>query len=157
MAQGVVTKTKVWFGTIEQLIEKAGVSRAKLSEELGFSQSWYYKKFNGHGYGEFNKLETMAICSALHCTTEELTALPVAKETNKPKAEGASTAGTGLDDLISEIQCVQAEIANGIAEAKKDKATATKQDDLYELIRNVGRMLHSDIMTLAAAVKGDTT
>ena len=152
---------KVYRETMDAVLKAQGLMWTKLSEAMGKDTSWLSKKFSYYGYAGFSEMEMIALTSLIGCTKDELTALPVspegkAKERREKEAETKQQTEYTIDDAVSEVQNLAAEMAAGFIEMRKDKASAQKQDDLYELIRNTAKMIHTDIMTLVQAVRGDT-
>ena len=152
---------KVYRETMDAVLKAHGLMWTKLSEAMGKDTSWLSKKFSYYGYAGFSEIEMIALTSLIGCTKDELTALPVspegkAKERREKEAEAKQQIEYTIDDVVSEVQNLAAEMAAGFIEVRKDKASAQKQDDLYELIRNTAKMIHTDIMTLVQAVRGDT-
>lgn len=151
---------KVYRETMDEVLKTHGMMWTKLSEAMGKDTSWLSKKFSYYGYAGFNEIEMIALTSLIGCTKDELTALPVspegkAKERREREAEAKQQTEYTIDDVVSEVQNLAAEMAAGFIEVRKDKASAQKQDDLYELIRNTAKMIHTDIMTLVQAVRGE--
>ena len=151
---------KVYRETIDEVLRMRGMQWTKLSEAMGKDGSWLSKKFSYYGYAGFSEIEMIALTSLIGCTKDELTALPVspegkAKERREKEAEAKQQTEYTIDDVVSEAQNLAAEMAAGFIEMRKDKASAQKQDDLYELIRNTAKMIHTDIMTLVQAVRGE--
>ena len=151
---------KVYRETMDEVLRMRGMQWTKLSEAMGKDGSWLSKKFSYYGYAQFSEIETIALTSLIGCTKDELTALPVspegkAKERREKEAEAKQQTEYTIDDVVSEVQNLAAEMAAGFIEMRKDKASAQKQDDLYELIRNTAKMIHTDIMTLVQAVRGE--
>lgn len=145
---------------MDEVLRMRGMQWTKLSEAMGKDTSWLSKKFSYYGYAGFNEIEMIALTSLIGCTKDELTALPVspegkAKERREKEAEAKQQTEYTIDDAVSEVQNLAAEMAAGFIEMRKDKASAQKQDDLYELIRNSVKMIHADIMTLVQAVRGE--
>lgn len=151
---------KVYRETMDEVLKTHGMMWTKLSEAMGKDTSWLSKKFSYYGYAGFSEIEMIALTSLIGCTKDELTALPVspegkAKERREKEAEAKQQTEYTIDDVVSEVQNLAAEMAAGFIEMRKDKASAQKQDDLYELIRNTAKMIHTDIMTLVQAVRGE--
>ena len=151
---------KVYRETMDEVLRMRGMQWTKLSEAMGKDGSWLSKKFSYYGYAGFSEIEMIALTSLIGCTKDELTALPVspegkAKERREKEAEAKQQTEYTIDDVVSEVQNLAAEMAAGFIEMRKDKASAQKQDDLYELIRNSVKMIHADIMTLVQAVRGE--
>lgn len=151
---------KVYRETMDAVLKTHGMMWTKLSEAMGKDTSWLSKKFSYYGYAGFSEIEMIALTSLIGCTKDELTALPVSPEgkAKERKAEAEANAKPTeytIDDVVSEVQNLAAEMAAGFIEMRKDKASAQKQDDLYELIRNSVKMIHADIMTLVQAVRGE--
>lgn len=151
---------KVYRETMDDVLKSCGMQWTKLSEAMGKDTSWLSKKFSYYGYAGFSEIEMIALTSLIGCTKDELTALPVspegkAKERREKEAEAKQQTEYTIDDVVSEVQNLAAEMAAGFIEMRKDKASAQKQDDLYELIRNTAKMIHTDIMTLVQAVRGE--
>ena len=151
---------KVYRETMDEVLKTHGMMWTKLSEAMGKDTSWLSKKFSYYGYAGFSEIEMIALTSLIGCTKDELTALPVspegkAKERREKEAEAKQQTEYTIDDAVSEVQNLAAEMAAGFIEMRKDKASAQKQDDLYELIRNTAKMIHTDIMTLVQAVRGE--
>lgn len=151
---------KVYRETMDAVLKTHGMMWTKLSEAMGKDTSWLSKKFSYYGYAGFSEIEMIALTSLIGCTKDELTALPVspegkAKERREREAEAKQQTEYTIDDVVTEVQNLAAEMAAGFIEMRKDKASAQKQDDLYELIRNSVKMIHADIMTLVQAVRGD--
>lgn len=151
---------KVYRETMDAVLKTHGMMWTKLSEAMGKDTSWLSKKFSYYGYAGFNEIEMIALTSLIGCTKDELTALPVspegkAKERREKEAEAKQQTEYTIDDVVSEVQNLAAEMAAGFIEMRKDKASAQKQDDLYELIRDTAKMIHTDIMTLVQAVRGE--
>lgn len=152
---------KVYRETMDEVLRMRGMQWTKLSEAMGKDGSWLSKKFSYYGYAGFSEIEMIALTSLIGCTKDELTALPVspegkAKERREKEAEASRPTEYTIDDAVTEVQNLAAEMAAGFIEVRKDKSSAQKQDDLYELIRNSVKMIHADIMTLVQAVRGDT-
>lgn len=139
-------KIRVWRETAEMLRQKTGLTGVALSGEMGFSSPWYAKKF-ATGYGELNGAEFVLMCKILKCTEKELTAIP-GKELEEPEkpAEG---------DLLSEVQAIAADMSTGFGKLLADRATAQKQDELYEMIRNGFKQIHKDLESLLEVWKGE--
>lgn len=114
-------KIRVWRETAEMLRQKAGLTQVAISGEMGFTSTWYAKKF-ATGSGDLNGAEFVLMCKILKCTEKELTAIPGKKpeEQEKP-AEG---------DLLSEVQAIAADMSTGLGKLLADRATAQKQDEL---------------------------
>lgn len=151
---------KVYRETMDAVLKAHGMMWTKLSEAMGKDTSWLSKKFSYYGYAGFSEIEMIALTSLIGCTKDELTALPVspegkAKERREKEAEAKQQTEYTIDDVVSEVQNLAAEMAAGFIEMRKDKVSAQKQDDLYELIRNTAKMIHTDIMTLVQAVRGE--
>lgn len=151
---------KIYRETMDEVLRMRGMQWTRLSEAMGKDGSWLSKKFSYYGYAGFNEIEMIALTSLIGCTKDELTALPVspegrAEERRKKEAEAKQQTEYTIDDAVTEVQNLAAEMAAGFIEMRKDKASAQKQDDLYELIRNSVKMIHADIMTLVQAVRGD--
>ena len=151
---------KVYRETMDEVLRMRGMQWTKLSEAMGKDGSWLSKKFSYYGYAGFSEIEMIALTSLIGCTKDELTALPVspegkAKERREKEAEAKQQTEYTIDDVVSEVQNLAAEMAAGFIEMRKDKSSAQKQDDLYELIRNTAKMIHTDIMTLVQAVRGE--
>lgn len=151
---------KVYQETMDEVLRMRGMQWTKLSEAMGKDTSWLSKKFSYYGYAGFSEIEMIALTSLIGCTKDELTALPVspegkAKERREKEAEAKQQTEYTIDDVVTEVQNLAAEMAAGFIEVRKDKASAQKQDDLYELIRNSVKMIHADIMTLVQAVRGE--
>lgn len=153
---------KVYRETMDAVLKTHGMMWTKLSEAMGKDTSWLSKKFSYYGYAGFSEIEMIALTSLIGCTKDELIALPVSPEGKAKKRREAEEAEANakpteytIDDVVSEAQNLAAEMAAGFIEVRKDKASAQKQDDLYELIRNTAKMIHTDIMTLVQAVRGD--
>lgn len=151
---------KVYRETMDAVLKAHGMMWTKLSEAMGKDTSWLSKKFSYYGYAGFSEIEMIALTSLIGCTKDELTALPVspegkAKERREKEAEAKQQTEYTIDDVVSEVQNLAAEMAAGFIEMRKDKSSAQKQDDLYELIRNTAKMIHTDIMTLVQAVRGE--
>lgn len=151
---------KVYRETMDEVLKTHGMMWTKLSEAMGKDTSWLSKKFSYYGYAGFSEIEMIALTSLIGCTKDELTALPVspegkAKERREKEAEAKQQTEYTIDDAVTEVQNLAAEMAAGFIEMRKDKASAQKQDDLYELIRNTAKMIHTDIMTLVQAVRGE--
>lgn len=151
---------KVYRETMDEVLRMRGMQWTKLSEAMGKDGSWLSKKFSYYGYAGFNEIEMIALTSLIGCTKDELAALPVspegkAKERREKEAEAKQQTEYTIDDAVTEVQNLAAEMAAGFIEVRKDKASAQKQDDLYELIRNSVKMIHADIMTLVQAVRGE--
>lgn len=151
---------KVYRETMDEVLRMRGMQWTKLSEAMGKDGSWLSKKFSYYGYAGFNEIEMIALTSLIGCTKDELTALPVspegkAKERREKEAEAKQPTEYTIDDAVTEVQNLAAEMAAGFIEVRKDKSSAQKQDDLYELIRNSVKMIHADIMTLVQAVRGE--
>ncbi len=153
-------EVKVYRETMDAVLKTHGLMWTKLSTAMGKDTSWLSKKFSYYGYAGFSPIEIIALTSLIGCTMEELMALPVspegkAKERREKDAEAKQQTEYTIDDVVSEVQNLAAEMAAGFIEMRKDKASAQKQDDLYELIRNTAKMIHTDIMTLVQAVRGE--
>ena len=151
---------KVYRETMDAVLKTHGMMWTKLSEAMGKDTSWLSKKFSYYGYAGFSEIEMIALTSLIGCTKDELTALPVspegkAKERREKEAEAKQQTEYTIDDVVTEVQNLAAEMAAGFIEVRKDKSSAQKQDDLYELIRNSMKMIHADIMTLVQAVRGE--
>lgn len=151
---------KVYRETMDEVLRMRGMQWTKLSEAMGKDGSWLSKKFSYYGYAGFSEIEMIALTSLIGCTKDELTALPVspegkAKERREREAEASRPTEYTIDDAVTEVQNLAAEMAAGFIEVRKDKSSAQKQDDLYELIRNTAKMIHTDIMTLVQAVRGE--
>ena len=151
---------KVYRETMDAVLKVHGLMWTKLSEAMGKDTSWLSKKFSYYGYAGFSEVEMIALTSLIGCTKDELIALPIspegkAKERREKDAEAKQQTEYTIDDVVSEVQNLAAEMAAGFIEMRKDKASAQKQDDLYELIRNTAKMIHTDIMTLVQAVRGE--
>ena len=151
---------KVYRETMDEVLKTHGMMWTKLSEAMGKDTSWLSKKFSYYGYAGFSEIEMIALTSLIGCTKDELTALPVspegkAKERREKEAEAKQQTEYTIDDAVTEVQNLAAEMAAGFIEMRKDKASSQKQDDLYELIRNTAKMIHTDIMTLVQAVRGE--
>lgn len=151
---------KVYRETMDAVLKTHGMMWTKLSEAMGKDTSWLSKKFSYYGYAGFSEIEMIALTSLIGCTKDELTALPVspegkAKERREKEAEAKQQTEYTIDDAVTEVQNLAAEMAAGFIEVRKDKSSAQKQDDLYELIRNSVKMIHADIMTLVQAVRGE--
>lgn len=151
---------KVYRETMDAVLKTHGMMWTKLSEAMGKDTSWLSKKFSYYGYAGFSEIEMIALTSLIGCTKDELTALPVspegkAKERREKEAEAKQQTEYTIDDVVAEVQNLAAEMAAGFIEMRKDKSSAQKQDDLYELIRNTAKMIHADIMTLVQAVRGE--
>lgn len=160
MGRNKSREVKVYRETMDEILQMRGMQWTKLSEAMGKSDSWLSKKFSYYGYAGFSEIEMIALTSLIGCTKDELTALPVspegkAKERREREAEASKPTEYTIDDVVSEVQNFAAEMASGFIEMRKDKASAQKQDDLYELIRNTAKMIHTDIMTLVQAVRGE--
>lgn len=161
MGRNKTGEIKVYRETMDDVLRMRGMQWTKLSEAMGKTGSWLSKKFSYYGYAGFSEIEMIALTSLIGCTKDELTELPVspegkAKERREKEAEAKRQTEYTIDDVVSEVQNLAAEMAAGFIEMRKDKASAQKQDDLYELIRNTAKMIHTDIMTLVQAVRGDT-
>lgn len=153
-------EVKVYRETMDEVLRMRGMQWTKLSEAMGKDGSWLSKKFSYYGYAGFSEIEMIALTSLIGCTKDELTALPVspegkAKERREREAEASNPTEYTIDDVVTEVQSLAAEMAAGFIEVRKDKSSAQKQDDLYELIRNTAKMIHADIMTLVQAVRGE--
>lgn len=161
MGRNKTGEIKVYRETMDAVLKTHGMMWTKLSEAMGKDTSWLSKKFSYYGYAGFSEIEMIALTSLIGCTKDELTALPVspegkAKERREKEAEAnAKPTEYTIDDVVSEVQNLAAEMAAGFIEMRKDKSSAQKQDDLYELIRNTAKMIHTDIMTLVQAVRGE--
>lgn len=160
MGRNKTGEIKVYRETMDEVLRMRGMLWTKLSEAMGKDGSWLSKKFSYYGYAGFNEIEMIALTSLIGCTKDELTALPVspegeAKERREKEAEAKQQTEYTIDDVVSEVQNLAAEMAAGFIEVRKDKSSAQKQDDLYELIRNSVKMIHVDIMTLVQAVRGE--
>lgn len=154
-------EVKVYRETMDEILRRHGKYWTKLSTAMGKDGSWLTQRFAKCGYAGFSPIEMIALTSLIGCTMDELMALPVspegkAKERREKEAEAnAKPTEYTIDDVVSEVQNLAAEMAAGFIEMRKDKASAQKQDDLYELIRNTAKMIHTDIMTLVQAVRGE--
>lgn len=151
---------KVYRETMDEILRRHGKYWTKLSTAMGKDGSWLTQRFAKYGYAGFGEIEMIAFTSLIGCTKDELTALPVspegkAKERREKEAEAKQQTEYTIDDVVSEVQNLAAEMAAGFIEVRKDKSSAQKQDDLYELIRNTAKMIHTDIMTLVQAVRGE--
>lgn len=160
MGRNKTGEIKVYRETMDAVLKTHGMMWTKLSEAMGKDTSWLSKKFSYYGYAGFSEIEMIALTSLIGCTKDELTALPVspegkAKERREKEAEAKQQTEYTIDDVVTEVQNLAAEMAAGFIEMRKDKASAQKQDDLYELIRNSVKMIHADIMTLVQAVRGE--
>lgn len=160
MGRNKTGEIKVYRETMDDVLRMRGMQWTKLSEAMGKTGSWLSKKFSCYGYAGFSEIEMIALTSLIGCTKDELTALPVspeekAKKRREKEAEAKQQTEYSIDDVVSEVQNLAAEMAAGFIEMRKDKASAQKQDDLYELIRNTAKMIHTDIMTLVQAVRGE--
>lgn len=139
-------RIKVWRETAEMLRQKAGLTQMALSGEMGFTSTWFAKKFET-GRGALSGAEVVLMCKILNCTEKELTAIPgrELEEMEKP-AEG---------DLLSEVQAIAADMSTGFGKLLVDRATAQKQDELYEMIRNGFKQIHKDLESLLEVWKGE--
>lgn len=140
------TTTKVWRETVDRLRQKAGITQIGLSAQMGYSSTWYNKKFEP-GYAELRGAELILMCKNLNCTEEELKAIPVSGQAQTPADDGGS--------LLEEVQALTAIVASGINTAMKDRATGSKQDELYDMIRGGFKLLHKDLEALLQLWKGE--
>lgn len=151
MGRKTTGTNKVWRETLSEVTKAHGIGVTKVSEAMGRDGTWLYKKMP-KGYGEFSDIEIIALCHVIGCTKEELMALPVSP--GGQKTASISPNGTNLDDVLVEMQNITAEMGMGLKALQKDRPTMTKQDELYELVRSVAKMLHNDMVNLLEAAKG---
>lgn len=158
MGRKVTGEIKIYRETMNDVLKAYGWQVTKLSETMGKDPSWLNQRFYPRGYAGFSEMEMIALTSLIGCKREDLTALPISPEgkakERKAESDKRPTEYT-IDDAVSEVQNLAAEMAAGFIEIRKDRPTATKQDALYDLIRNSVKMIHTDIMTLVQAVRGD--
>lgn len=146
---------KIWRETLNALAKEHGTSVTKVSEMMGRDATWIYKKMP-KGFGLFNEIETIAMASVIGCKRDELTAIPVSEAMRGMTAvEMKPMSAEVMDDILSEVQALTAEVAMGFKAAEKDRTTMTKQDELYDLVRSCAKMLHTDLMTILAYLKGE--
>ena len=146
---------KIWRETLNALAKEHGTSVTKVSEMMGRDATWIYKKMP-KGFGLFNEIETIAMASVIGCQKDDLTKIPVSESAREIAMARMSGATSGaMDDILSEIQALTAEVAMGFKAAEKDRTTMTKQDELYDLVRSSAKMLHTDLMTILAYLKGE--
>lgn len=147
--------TKIWRETLNAIVKEHGTSVTKVSEMMGRDATWIYKKMP-KGFGLFNEIEAIAMASVIGCKRDELTAIPVSEAMRGMTAvEMKPMSAEAMDDILSEVQALTAEVAMGFKAAEKDRTTMTKQDELYDLVRSSAKMLHTDLMTILAYLKGE--
>lgn len=151
MGRTTLPKKRIYRETVEGIIKKNGISKGDFCEAMGHTSGWFATTLT-KGYYDISIAGLRLWALALGCTEEELTALPVSPEGQK--AASISPNGNNLDDVLSEIQALTAEVATGFKTAEKDRPTETKQDELYDLVRSVAKMLHNDLVNILEAVKG---
>lgn len=152
MGRTALPKKRIYRETVEEIIKKNGISKGEFCEAMGHTSGWFATTL-AKGYYDISIAGLRLWALSLGCTEDELTALPVSPEGQK--AASISPNGTNLDDVLSEIQALTAEVAMGFKAAEKDRPTETKQDELYDLVRSVAKMLHNDMVNILEAVKGE--
>lgn len=153
MGRTALPRKRVYRETVEEIIKKNGISKGDFCEAMGHTKAWFSTTLT-KGYYDISIAGLRLWALALGCTEEELTALPVSPEGQK--AASISPNGNNLDDVLSEIQALTAEVAMGFKTAEKDRPTETKQDELYDLVRSVAKMIHNDMVNILEAVKGES-
>lgn len=153
MGRTALPKKRIYRETVEEIIKKNGIKKTDFCEAMGHTSGWFATTLT-KGYYDISVAGLRLWALALGCTEDELTTLPVSPEGQK--AASISPNGTNLDDVLSEIQALTAEVAMGFKAAEKDRPTETKQDELYDLVRSVAKMLHNDMVNLLEAVKGES-
>lgn len=153
MGRTALPKKRIYRETVEEIIKRNGIRKTDFCEAMGHTSGWFTTVL-GKGYHDLTTAGLRLWALALGCTEEELTALPVSPEGQKTAS--ISPNGTNLDDVLSEIQALTAEVAMGFKTAEKDRPTETKQDELYDLVRSVAKMLHNDLVNILEAVKGES-
>lgn len=144
---------RIYRETVEEIIKNNGSSKGDFCEAMGHTSGWLATTLT-KGYYDISVAGLRLWALALGCTEDELTALPVSQEGQKTAS--ISPNGTNLDNVLSEIQALTAEVAMGFKTAEKDRPTETKQDELYDLVRSVAKMLHNDMVNILEAVKGES-
>ena len=153
MGRTALQKKRIYRETVEEIIKKNGISKGEFCEAMGHTSGWFATTLS-KGYYDVSIAGLRLWALSLGCTEEELTALPVSPEGQKTAS--ISHNGNNLDDVLSEIQALTAEVAMGFKAAEKDRPTETKQDELYDLVRSVAKMLHNDMINILEAVKGES-
>lgn len=146
---------KIWRETLNAIAKEHGTSVAKVSEMMGRDATWIYKKMP-KGFGLFNEIEAIAMASVIGCQKDDLTKIPISESMRgMTVVEMKPMSAEAMDDILSEVQALTAEVAMGFKAAEKDRTTMTKQDELYDLVRSSAKMLHTDLMTILAYLKGE--
>lgn len=151
MGRTALPRKRIYRETVEEIIKKNGIKKTDFCEAMGHTKGWFAATLT-KGYYDISVAGLRLWALALGCTEDELTALPVSPEGQKTAS--ISPNGNNLDDVLSEIQALTAEVAMGFKTIEKDRPTETKQDELYDLVRSVAKMLHTDLMTILAYLKG---
>lgn len=155
MGRSVEKIIKIYRETLEALARENGLSIAKVSEKMGRDATWLYKKMP-KGWGLFSEIETIALASVVGCQKDDLTKIPISESMRGMTAAGMKPmSAEAMDDILSEVQALTAEVAMGFKAAEKDRTTMSKQDELYDLVRSSAKMLHTDLMTILAYLKGE--
>lgn len=152
MGRTALPRKRIYRETVEEIIKKNGISKGDFCEAMGHSKSWFATTLT-KGYYDISVAGLRLWALALGCTEDELTALPVSPEGQK--AASISPNGNNLDDVLVELQNITAEMGMGMKALQKDRPTETKQDELYDLVRSVAKMLHNDLVNILEAVKGE--
>lgn len=153
MGRTALPRKRIYRETVEGIIKKNGISKGDFCEAMGHTKGWFATTLT-KGYYDISIAGLRLWALALGCTEDELTALPVSPEGQKTAS--ISPNGNNLDDVLSEIQALTAEVAMGFKAAEKDRPTETKQDELYDLVRSMAKMLHNDMVNILEAVKGES-
>ena len=151
MGKTALPRKRIYRETVEEIIKKNGIKKTDFCEAMGHTSGWFATTLT-KGYYDISTAGLRLWALALGCTEEELTALPVSPEGQK--AAGISPNGNNLDDVLVELQNILAEMGMGMKALQKDRPTETKQDELYDLVRSVAKMLHNDMVNILEAVKG---
>lgn len=152
MGRTALPRKRIYRETVEEIIKKNGIKKTDFCEAMGHTSGWFATTLT-KGYYDISVAGLRLWALALGCTEEELTALPVSPEGQK--AASISPNGNNLDDVLVELQNILAEMGMGMKTLQKDRPTETKQDELYDLVRSVAKMLHNDMVNILEAVKGE--
>ena len=153
MGRTASPRKRIYRETVEEIIKKNGIKKTDFCEAMGHTSGWFATTLT-KGYYDISVAGLRLWALALGCTEDELTALPVSPEGQKTAS--ISPTGNNLDDVLVELQNITAEMGMGMKALQKDRPTETKQDELYDLVRSVAKMLHNDMVNILEAVKGES-
>lgn len=153
MGRTAMERKKIYKETVEAVLRKYRMSKGEFCEAMEHTAQWFGTTF-AKGWYDITKPNLKLWAITIGCSEDELTAIPVSpqgKAENQTKADAAADS----EEILTELQAISANVAAGFLGIGQHLVTDTKIDELHEMIRSGLKLLHTDLMMVYNAVRGE--